>query len=123
METVASIRERIKNRPHRAWREPYELPEWGAGLYAKTLSGPERAEFEMRSDQYEHLPEKLRVIWHAAEIVAACTVTDAGDKVFGPDDVAWLVNEDADLLLRLGDIAGRLNQLRDKDLEEARKNS
>ncbi len=114
-------------------KEEVEVAEWGGSVLMRELTSKERDHFEATSfvetldDNPDKPGEKLitrRPILDnlRARLVALCMVDDAGNRLFGDDEVEVLGGKSAAVLSRLFTVAQRLNGLAAKAVEDAEKN-
>jgi hypothetical protein len=89
-----------------------EVPEWGGDVFVRVLSAADQM---VLSDGVEPNEMALKVIVH-------CLVTEAGDRIFGDDDVQELAKEDFPVIMRVFGFVAKQNGLSTKELEEAMEN-
>jgi len=99
-------------------REPVEVPEWGATVYVREMTGKERDEYESNLIDKKDMPIKERLRNMRAQLVVLCTVDEDGQRIFSDDDVEAVGNKSAKALNRIVDAAQNMNQLSDRDIEE-----
>lgn len=104
--------------------EMVNVPEWGGNVYVRCLTGEERDELESlvvqdKSDGNS----KVDLTNFRARLVALSVVNEKGDRIFTLDDVVKLGKKSAKALEKVFNVAERLSSLRNKDSENAIKNS
>jgi len=98
-----------------------ETPEWGADSYVwiRTASGADRDALEGAMVQLGD--QRLQNI--RARVCLWCTVDDAGQPIFGNEDLVWLGEQDAIVLDRVFEANARHNGMFKGAVEAAAKNS
>lgn len=104
-----------------------DVPEWGGVVFIKTMTGPERADYDALHLEAAKLNAKGEVAsidyGRLREFLVSTTVTDEnGNRIF-KDEVSMnvLKNKSGAVLDRLSGIAQRHNKLSKEDIEEAKK--
>lgn len=101
---------------HELPREPLNVPEWGGIVYVRTLSAFERDSLEMSWDATKRRNFRARL--------AVATVCDENGKdLFELRDIETLGNHPSPALVRVGDLAMKLNKLTSEDVADLEKNS
>lgn len=104
---------------------PFEVvavPEFGEGqeLRVGVMSVAERDLFD---NTYRAMPEATRAE-NFRSLLVICTVKDAdGQPVFGVDDLAEVKKLNSLAIIRLAEVALRINKMLKQDVESAEKNS
>jgi hypothetical protein len=97
-------------------REAVDVPEWGGRVFVRTLNGLQRDGFETA------VKDKAKV--ETLVILAVRTVCDeTGNLLFSDADVAALLEKNADVVLRICEVALRVNAINKTDIDELEKNS
>ena len=102
-------------------RELVQVPEWGGSVYVSTMTGTERDAFEAESVGTEQTPAE-RLANFRARLLVRTVVDDAGVRMFSDADAAELGKKAAPAIMRLYDVALRLNRLAAKDVDDLSKN-
>ncbi len=97
--------------------EVVHVPEWGGDVRIGVMSGKAR---EILMDS---LAEQQPLSRFQALMLASTIVDDAGTPIFSADDVEQLRGKSTDVLVRLVEVAMRLNKIGQTAVEEAEKNS
>lgn len=92
-----------------------EVPEWGGGVYIRTMTGAERDSLEARITAGEKLTRARMAV------MVCCDA--AGELLFTRADEADLDGKSASAMDRILEAALSHNRLRGQDIEEAVKNS
>lgn len=114
--------------------EPVVIPEWKdengkpITVYVRTLTGPERDEFEKSLQRvYKRMvngkvrteskfdPSNIRV---KLAMVATCNGPNDHSRFFSESDEEWLKGKSAAAVDRIFDVAQRLSGLTDNDIDE-----
>ena len=107
---------------------PFEVvtvPEWSCDVRVQALSGRGREAFNEAFSALREGREK-GVLLNAdffALVVIHTVVNEAGEKVFGAEDIDWLAEKNEEVLSRVGGVGLRLNGFGPAAVEEAGKNS
>lgn len=96
--------------------ERVSVPEWGGDVMIRAVSLAEREAFEQAAVVDD---DSVAVI---ARMVAMAAVGADGKPLFTPDDVAALAAKGAGPIMRLSQVAMRLNGLVASDIEDLAKN-
>lgn len=103
--------------------EEVDVPEWGGSVLVKSLSGVERDAYE---DSLRYFVDG-KVIPNSenarAKLVARTVVDEAGNRIFGDEDVNALGLHSALVLNRVWEKAAQMSGLTDEDVEDAKGNS
>lgn len=97
--------------------EVVSVPEWGGDVRIGVMSGKAR---EILMDS---LAEQQPLSRFQALMLASTVVDDAGTPIFSADDVEQLRGKSTEVLVRLVEVAMRLNKIGQTAVEEAEKNS
>ncbi|WP_186107247.1 hypothetical protein [Burkholderia gladioli] len=97
--------------------EVVHVPEWGGDVRIGVMSGKAR---EILMDS---LAEQQPLSRFQALMLASTIVDDAGTPIFSADDVEQLRGKSTEVLVRLVEVAMRLNKIGQTAVEEAEKNS
>ncbi|MBU9173982.1 MULTISPECIES: hypothetical protein [Burkholderia] len=97
--------------------EVVHVPEWGGDVRIGVMSGKAR---EVLMDS---LAEQQPLSRFQALMLASTIVDDAGMPIFSADDVEQLRGKSTEVLVRLVEVAMRLNKIGQTAVEEAEKNS
>ncbi|WP_186270013.1 hypothetical protein [Burkholderia gladioli] len=97
--------------------EVVHVPEWGGDVRIGVMSGKAR---EVLMDS---LAEQQPLSRFQALMLASTIVDDAGSPIFSADDVEQLRGKSTEVLVRLVEVAMRLNKIGQTAVEEAEKNS
>lgn len=109
-------RDDILGRPVDLPREEVHVPEWGGSVWVRMLTGAERDRFEMTVTDTQRVNFRAR-------LVVMCACDERGIRLFHDGDVLALGNQPAPALVRLADVALRLNKFTSEDVDELEKNS
>lgn len=96
------------------------VKEWGDDVFVKVMSGAERAGWEaiaFDDDDKAVTRERFR-----ATVVAKTVCDEAGNLLFGDEDIDALAQKPAPPIVRLSRIGMRINRLRGEDVDEETKN-
>jgi hypothetical protein len=96
--------------------EAVDVPEWGGTVHLKVLSVAQLVAFMEAKD-------KLNVFEHFPLLISMSACDEAGNLLFGPDDLVALKEQGFEVLRRLGQAALKLNRIGPGDDEELAKNS
>lgn len=103
--------------------EVIDVPKWGGKIRVRSLSGHDRARFEMAIKPV--VAEKTSgptPTWR--ELLVSCAVVDADGKLlFEPADIALLGKRDAGTLDKVVEAVMRISGISAKDAKEYEKNS
>ncbi|WP_186060997.1 hypothetical protein [Burkholderia gladioli] len=97
--------------------EVVHVPEWGGDVRIGVMSGKAR---EVLMDS---LAEQQPLSRFQALMLASTIVDDAGTPIFSADDVEQLRGKSTEVLVRLVEVAMRLNKIGQTAVEDAEKNS
>jgi len=105
---------------------PVKVPEWGGTVYVRPMSAGERDRWEgdlldraeRRKESIAAATENLRSVF-----LAKCLCDEAGELLFGADDVKALARKNYKPIDRVYEVAQSLNGLSDADVDELEKNS
>lgn len=101
--------------------ELVEVPEWGATVGVRTMTGTERDAFELAVlNQVGDATTRYRNL--RARLVTLCAVDEMGERLFTDDQVEALGAKSARALDRLFAAVQRVNALTSGDIEELTKN-
>ena len=95
-------------------RQKVSVPEWGLHLWAATMTGEQRDEFDRRRDA------KLGL---RGWLVVVCCQREDGTTFFRPDQVAAVNKKNGAVLDRLVDAIIKVNYLGQTSIEELEGNS
>jgi len=107
------------------------VPEWNMRVLVWGLTATEREAWELstmkvvdqedvdnvRKKTYEAEMEDFRL-----KLLVRCIRDEAGERIFGDDEIAALGAKNAAVIERLHDVARRLSGITDKDVDELAKN-
>ncbi len=107
-------------------RVPVTIPDWGATVYVKTMTGSERDEFEARwlkaqGGRKAGNAESMRGF--RAQVAVSTVVDKDGNQIFEAGDAEALGEKSAVALQRIFDVAAPLNGLTKSDVDELVGNS
>lgn len=99
-------------------REKVSVPEWGGHVYVRTMTGNERDAWE--DSRVRRAGKNMRLnLRNARATLAAATICDnAGALLFDEKDISALGRKSAAALDRVYEVAQRLSQVTDEDIEE-----
>jgi hypothetical protein len=98
--------------------KPITVPEWDCTLYIRTMSGAERDTWELTAFKDGKVsPEHFR-----AKLLVRCVCDEHGQRVFSDTDAADLSSKSATVLVKLYDVAAKVNGLTKSDVDELTKN-
>jgi len=98
--------------------ETVSVPEWGGDVLVRTLTGQERDEYE-----FALLGMGKKNFTNARARLAALTIVDEkGNRLFTDKDIHALGKKSGKSLQRIFNVAQRLNNVTDEDIEELEKN-
>lgn len=106
--------------------EDVAVPEWGDDVVVRvrTMTAAERDQWESEVLSSNGKDLKVRHENYRARLVAACAVSENGDRLFAtPEHLAALGGKSSKALDRLADAAQKLNRLSAADVEELVGNS
>jgi hypothetical protein len=109
-------------------REFVPTPEWGgagAGVYVRVLPGELRDAIEAAGldAKGQPLPPVQKLKNFRARFLALAVVDEAGQRIFRDDQIDALGSKSSVALLRLWEVANRLNPMSKQDIEEMAGNS
>ena len=87
-------------------REAVDVPEWGAQIWISMLGLTDRLEYERWSAKQSQDSDELIV-----RLLVLTATDEDGRRVFTEADAKELAAKNPDVLLRLGQIAARVNRL------------
>lgn len=100
-------------------REWVDVPEWGGGVWVRTMTGLERDRWERQFLDDHGKPKPGNQIENVrASLVVWCAVDDEHQRLFSEADIEALADKSGKALDRLFAVAQRLNGFRKEDLEE-----
>lgn len=94
------------------------VPEWGGDVMLRTITGYERDAYEAASMKGSGKNKTVNTINLRARLLALCIVDEAGNRIFGDDDVRALGKKSALVVEKLFDVARKLNGFTENDVEE-----
>ncbi|MBW0450843.1 hypothetical protein [Paraburkholderia phenoliruptrix] len=97
--------------------EDVDVPEWGGAVRVSVMSG------KTREALMEVLQEPQATSRFQALMLASTIVGEDGAPIFCEGDIEKLRDKSPDVLVRLVDVAMRLNKLGAKSVDDAEKNS
>jgi hypothetical protein len=100
-------------------REEVQVPEWGGSVWVRVLNAGDHARL---GAEYETIPRSEIMVY----LLARTLCDEAGAALFGPaagDAVGALGAKNPEVLVRLFNVAARLNKMSPSDVDEAAKNS
>ena len=97
--------------------EDVDVAEWGGSVRISVMSG------RTREALMDVLQEPQAISRFQALVLASTIVGDDGAAVFSEGDIEQLRDKSPDVLVRLVDVAMRLNKIGAKATEDAEKNS
>jgi len=98
--------------------EKIAVPEWDCAFYLRNMTGTERDSWELASFRDGKIsPEHFR-----AKLLVRCIADEQGKRVFTDEDAAALSGKSSQVLLRLYDVAARLNGIGVKAVDDLAKN-
>lgn len=106
-------------------REWVDVPEWGGGVYVRSMPGLALDQYEQRllaRRTVEDKVVKLNLENARAELVALTACNEAGEPIFTLEQVEALSKKSGAALNRVVSVAQRLNGLNQRDLEQLAKN-
>jgi hypothetical protein len=104
-------------------KELVPVPEWGGAVYVKTMTGPERDQFELSCITGKGKTRRMS-FENVRAIAAAFTICDeTGKRLFQANEVIELGRKSGTALSRVWEAAARLNGLTQEDVEELAGNS
>lgn len=104
-------------------RELVPVPEWGGSVYVKTMTGPERDQFELSCITGKGKNRRMS-FENVRATAAAFTICDEkGNRLFQANEVIELGRKSGNALGRVWEVASRLNGLTQEDVEELAGNS
>ena len=100
-------------------QEIVEVPEWGGSVIVRTMTGTERDAFEqsITKDGVQYNTDNIR-----ARLVSLTLIDEDGNRLFTDKEVESVGGKAASALVRLYDVAQRLNGMSDADVDELAKN-
>jgi hypothetical protein len=104
---------RVNGRPE---VEEVAVPEWRGSVFVRVLTAGERDRFEVGVADHKRANFRARLA-----VLAICD--GGGQRLFREEDVAALAALPAPGLVRVCDVALRINKFREEDVEELEKNS
>lgn len=102
--------------------ETVEVPEWGGSVKVKSMTGIERDKFEESVFEQKGKDTKMNLKNFRAKLCALTMVDEAGNRLFGEDEIPALGKKSAKALDRVFTIAQSLNGIGQKEVEELTKN-
>ncbi len=104
--------------------ETVPVPEWGGDVRIRTLTAAQKDDFEAASLQEGKKGQrKANLNNFRAKFCALVMVDDKGERLFGDAEVTKLGMKSCAAMDRVYDVAGKLNAMGQRDLEELAKNS
>lgn len=114
-----SLKEQIQQAEDRA-RRTIDVPEWGVVLELISPSVEERAEL-IAAHQAAEDGEIDYATMYTSLLIATAHDPETGERVFGPDDAAWLAKKDAEVVNRVFEVAQEISGLAKATLEGDKK--
>ncbi len=102
-------------------KELVDVPEWSGSVYVRTMSGAEREKFEDTSKRFKG--KTLSSLEYLVSLLVSCLCDDKGKLLFTEADIKPLTGKNTTIIMRLYDVALRMNGLRADDVKELAKNS
>lgn len=102
--------------------EEVPVPEWGASVLVRGMTGAERDDFEASVLEQRGQKFHVKLKNARARLVALTVVDETGQRIFSDDDVAALGKKNAAALNRVYEVAARLSGITDEDVDELAKN-
>jgi hypothetical protein len=104
--------------------EAVAVSEWGGDVLVRTMTGTDRDAFEDSLFSIGADGKATRDVSNlAVKLLAMTIVDDAGNRLFGPADIAMLGRKSAAAIARVYAVASRLNGIGAKAEGDAAKNS
>lgn len=100
--------------------EPIKAPEWGGDVFAKVLSGEERAEYEDEAEKIEGDSAKARIM-RLALFLSFSLCDEAGNRLFTKEEAALLAKKRANVVTRVAIDAMSVGGMLVKDVEEKKR--
>jgi hypothetical protein len=126
MKTAAEIKAAIMAANDRPL-EAVDIPEWGVSAFMAVLTARDRGTYEadlLKVDGKGRQRVNLDNMPNVRErLVARCLVDETGVRVFSDGDIAELGSKNSAVVLRLFEIAQRINGMSKTDIEALEKNS
>ena len=102
--------------------ELVEIPQWGGGVFVRTLTGSERDDFEQSCLGSKGKSKDMNLKNIRARLCVLCMCEENGTRLFDARDVEALGKKSASALDLIFTVAQRLNGLGAKDVEDLAKN-
>lgn len=99
--------------------EAVEMPEWGVTVHVRTLSLGDREDFEGEAGPIDAGASNAESV---ARIVAMTAFDAGGDRIFGVEDIPALAGKASRPLMRLFNVADRLNRITESQIGALAKN-
>ena len=115
-----NIKEKIKGMQDTA-KELLKIPEWGVSVEVRSMTGRDRARmFDLFLDDKGQLKKADS---YPFIVVASTYDPETGERLFGEDDMAWIMEKNANALDRIITVSFKLSGLEGKkSVEAAEKN-
>jgi len=98
--------------------EDVEVPEWGAIVTIRSLTGVERDKLETAMVTEKGGSRTVNFTNFRAKLIAASAIDEAGRQLFIPTQVEALGRKNAQALSRLFNVASRLSGYSEEDVKE-----
>jgi len=106
-------------------RERVNVPEWKGFVYVSVMSAAARDEYEVSMISDERAADGSAIMDRdnmRAKLVVATVTDESGNRLFTTEQAAELGQKSCAPIMRLYEIASRINVLTDPEIEEAAKN-
>jgi len=98
--------------------EDVEVPEWGAIVTIRSLTGTERDKLEAAMVVEKGGNRSVNFVNFRAKLIAAAAMDGAGKKLFSAEQIKPLGEKNAQALARLFNVASRLSGYSESDVQE-----
>ena len=102
---------------------PVRVPEWGPGVYVRTLSGEQREEYESALDKRRDAKGMLSFGTYRAMQVVYGVCNAEGVLVFTEADIPQIIKQPVKTLMKISTKFSSVNGLTEADVEALEKNS
>jgi hypothetical protein len=98
--------------------EDVDVPEWGAVVTIKSLTGTQRDRMEASMVEEKGGNRTINFTNFRAKLIAASAIDENGNRLFTPEQVKPLGEKNAGALSRLFNVASRLSGFSQQDVKE-----
>lgn len=103
--------------------EAVEVPEWNCTVFVRNITGDEIDAWQAETYQVNGINVLVNKKSLRARLLVKCLVDETGQRIYADDQAEELGAKNNKILVRLYEVAERLNAVTKKDVEDLAKNS